>query len=139
MDVNFGPKVPNRVIIIRAGAKVLRIASNSIQDAVWEPAQDIPDDRFFDSSLLKIIPYHSECNRLQARLITRFTSNHSSASILYCGKIAHILGHLPFKEDQTAHYSPQLVGLCAWRSNASLSSKKLKGWRSTTDVIVYSV
>jgi hypothetical protein len=61
MDVNFGPKVPNRVISIRAGANVLRIASDSIQGAVWEPTQDIPDDRSFDSSLLKIIPYHSEC------------------------------------------------------------------------------
>jgi len=50
---------------------------------------------------------------------------------------AQILGHLPFKEDQTAHYSPQLVWLCAWRSNASLSSKKLKGWRSTTEKMTF--
>ena len=57
MDVNFGPKVPNRVIRIRAGAKVLRVASDSIQDAVWEPVEDIYDDQFLDFSVLKIIPY----------------------------------------------------------------------------------
>ena len=61
MDIHFGPKVPNRVIRIRAGAKVLQIASDSIRDAVWEPVEDIHDDRFFDFSDLKIIPYHSEC------------------------------------------------------------------------------
>ena len=62
MDIHFGPKLPNRVIRIRAGAKVLRIASDSIRDAVWEPDEGIHDDRFFDFSVLKIIPYYSECN-----------------------------------------------------------------------------
>ena len=62
MDIHFGPKVPNRVIRIRAGAKVLQIASDSIRDAVWKPVEDIHDDRFFDFSDLKIIPYYSECS-----------------------------------------------------------------------------
>ena len=62
MDVNFGPKVPHRVIRIRAGAKILQIASDSIQDAVWEPVEDMHDGPFLDCSVLKIIPYHSECN-----------------------------------------------------------------------------
>ena len=62
MDIHFGPKLPNRVIRIRAGAKVLRIASDSIRDAVWEPDEGIHDDRFFDFSDLKIIPYYSECS-----------------------------------------------------------------------------
>ena len=51
MDVNFGPKVPNRVIRIRAGAKILQIASDSIQDAVWEPVEDMHDGPFLDCSI----------------------------------------------------------------------------------------
>ncbi len=84
MDIHFGPKLPNRVIRIRAGAKVLRIASDSIRDAVWEPVEGIHDDRFLDFSVLKIIPYYSEGNLVAGASYYAIYTQATKSMQVYC-------------------------------------------------------
>ena len=59
MNINFGPKVPNREVRIKVGQQLLRIASGRIQDAAWETVQD-SGVRCFDVSDLDSISYDSE-------------------------------------------------------------------------------
>ena len=59
MNINFGPKFPNREVCIKVGQQLLRIASGKIQDAAWATVQD-SGVRGFDVSDLHCISYDSE-------------------------------------------------------------------------------